>query len=250
MDHFEDLVQHRQIREKGKPRKISDRRRGNWIRSANALLDNHSVEELRATLDWLFTHRGGSLPFQVVNEWTGRIDHRERRVTRLAQILDHYQELRCVMDSGELPPGTPPMGVEDTTMPRGFYDRGGRGFAVVEDQVNVLVELFTKTRRRPVSDFDLFAWRKTFRIMLTHRQIPYDDIHMVVEALGDTRLQLDRGRYHSPYDLHRDGEWEHVLASVKVALLREQNSPIHHSHLGPDRAGTTRRSSADDPTRD
>ena len=147
-------------------------------------------------------------------------------------------------------PLAPPMGVEDTTMPRGFYDRGGRGFAVVDDQVNVLVELFTKTRRRPVSDFDLFAWRKTFRIMLTHRQIPYDDIHMVVEALGDTRLQLDRGRYHSPYDLHRDGEWEHVLASVKVALLREQNSPIHHSHLGPDRAGTTRRSSADDPTRD
>ena len=57
----------------------------------------------------------------------------------------------------------------------------------MEDQVAVLVELFAKTRHRPL-DFDLFGWRKTFRIMLEHHQIPFDDIEMVVTALGDKRL--------------------------------------------------------------
>ena len=73
MDHFEDLIQARQVREKGKPRKISDDR---WLdtKVANALLDHHSVEELKTTLTWLFTHRLGLLPFPVVNEYTGRID--------------------------------------------------------------------------------------------------------------------------------------------------------------------------------
>ena len=95
----------------------------------------------------------------------------------------------------------------------------------MEDQVSTLVELFRKTRRHPVSDFDVFGWRKTFRIMLTHRQIPYDDIRLVVNALGNHRLELDFARYHSPYDLHRDGEWPYVLGSVKIALLREERFP-------------------------
>ena len=68
----------------------------------------------------------------------------------------------------------------------------------MEDQVSVLVELFAKTRHRPASDFDLFGWRKTFRIMLEHHQIPYDDIVMVVTALGNKRLHLDFARYQRP----------------------------------------------------
>ena len=95
----------------------------------------------------------------------------------------------------------------------------------MEDQVSTLVELFRKTRRHPVSDFDVFGWRKTFRIILTHRQIPYDDIRLVVNALGNHRLELDFARYHSPYDLHRTGEWPYVLGAVQIALLREKNLP-------------------------
>ena len=97
--------------------------------------------------------------------------------------------------------------------------------SAVEDQVSTLVELFRKTRRHSLSALDVFAWRKTFSIMLTQRQIPYDDIRLVVNALGDRRLQLDFGRYHSPYDLHRNGEWPYVLAAVKIVLMRQEKSP-------------------------
>jgi hypothetical protein len=233
-EFFADLVQARQIREKGKPRKISDRRVWRWLKDARALTEDHPLDELQATLTWLFSEHLGQLPFQVVNEYTGRVDPKERRVTRLAQVLDHYPEIREVMDRGKSPE-TPPVGVEETvevenTQPQGRWaptDLSAMGVEapVLEDQVNVLVELFTKTRRHPVSDFDLFAWRKTFRIMLTCQRIPYDDILLVVQSLGDRRLELDRGRYHSPYDLHRNGEWEYVLGAVKIALLREKNRP-------------------------
>ena len=129
-------------------------------------------------------------------------------------------------------PEAPPTGVEEVVEiqdqgrwnPRGLSDLGVEESAV-EDQVSTLVELFRKTRRHPVSDFDVFGWRKTFRIMLTHRQIPYDDIRLVVNALGNHRLELDFARYHSPYDLHRNGEWPYVLGAVQIALLREKNLP-------------------------
>ena len=118
----------------------------------------------------------------------------------------------------------------ENTQPPGHWDLTGLSDlgvqeSAVEDQVSILVELFRKTRRHAVSDFDLFGWRKTFSIMLTQRQISYDDIRMVVNALGNHRLELDFGRYHSPYDLHRDGEWPYVLAAVQIALLREKNRP-------------------------
>ena len=79
----------------------------------------------------------------------------------------------------------------------------------------------------------MFGWRKTFRIMLEHHQIPFDDIVTVVTALGDKRLHLDFARYHSPYDLVRrrgevtgtPGEWENILDWVKLALKREQSRP-------------------------
>ena len=122
--------------------------------------------------------------------------------------------------------------------PRGFSDLGVEESAV-EDQVSVLVELFRKTRRHPVSDFDVFAWRKTFRIMLTHRQIPYDDIRLVVNALGNHRLELDFARYHSPYDLHRNGEWPYVLGAVRSPCCGRRTSPPQHLHPHPPTTTTT-----------
>jgi hypothetical protein len=211
VDHFADLIGARDIAEKGKTRKVSVDRLRRWEQSANTLLDQHPVAELQAIVSWVFGHCLGYLPFGVVNEYTGRFDDRERKVTRLAQIGDHYPRLLAMMNQR-------PEVVPDP-------DDRGEG-AVVEDQIAVLVELFAKTRRRGPSDFDLFGWRKTFRIMLTHRQIPYQDIVMVVEALGDKRLRLDFDRYHAPYDLvGRPGEWENILAWVKIALLREQMMP-------------------------
>ena len=83
----------------------------------------------------------------------------------------------------------------------------------MEDQVALLVEMFAKTKRRDATNFDLFGWRKTFRIMLDHQRIPFDDIVLVVTALAERRLRPDFDRYNAPYDLHRDGEWERVGAT-------------------------------------
>jgi hypothetical protein len=108
--------------------------------------------------------------------------------------------------------------------PRGYYDHG-EDFEL-EDQVAVLVELFAKTRRRPIgeiSDYDLFGWRQSFRIMLGHHNIhTRTSSSLVVDAQADRRLELDYGRYSAPYNLHRDGEWGHILASVQLAQMREE----------------------------
>ena len=165
VEFFTDHILARDIREKGKARKISARRLGKWIETANDGLDHYSLEELTAIVAWVFTHSLGQLPFPVVNRYTGRVDPRERRVTRLAQILEHYPELMAMMSQG-----SPPEPVQEilATKPKAFYDHG-EGFAA-EDQVAVLVELFAKTRPRQPSDFNVFGWRKTFRIMLEHHR--------------------------------------------------------------------------------
>ena len=84
---------------------------------------------------------------------------------QLAKILEHYPELMAMMSQG-----SPPEPVQEilATKPKAFYDHG-EGFAA-EDQVAVLVELFAKTRPRQPSDFNVFGWRKTFRIMLEHHR--------------------------------------------------------------------------------
>ena len=233
VEFFTDHVLARDIAEKGKARKIPTLRRTAWRRSANDLLDDHPVEELKSVISWLFDHCLGYLPFLVTNSYTGHFDHRERKkITRLAQILEHYPQIVATMSAGA---PLEPVEVQEmpTIKPRpwDFYDYG-EGFPM-EDQVAVLVELFAKTKHREVSDYDLFGWRKTFRIMLDHWSIPFDDIVMVVEALGNTRLCLDFARYNAPYDLVRrrgevlgtPGEWENILGSVKLALQREERRP-------------------------
>ena len=150
-------------------------------------------------ITWIFDHWDGLLPFPVVNTHTMRVDETQRRVTRLAQIADHYPLLLAMMNERrrlEVIPDLPVVPDPPAEKPKGYYDHG-QGFAI-EYQVSVLVELFAKTRHRLVSDFDLFAWRKTFRIMLEHRQIPFDDIVRVVTALGNKRLHLDFGRIRLP----------------------------------------------------
>ena len=232
VEFFTDHVGARDIREKGRVRKISAQRLGKWIDSANHGLDEHPLDELQAVVTWIFTQHLGQLPFPVVNKYIGRLDPRERRVTRLAQILDHYPELLAMMNRRlEIVPDPVAQPAKEITISKSqaYYDYG-EGFPF-EDQVTELVELFAKTKRREVSeinDFVLFEWRKSFRIMLGSRGIPFDDIVTVVTALGNTRLHLDFARYHAPYDMYRDdrpGEWEKLLGRVKLALKWEQPTP-------------------------
>lgn len=262
VDVFENHLQARNIAEKGKPQTIPTRRRMKWIRSANDLLDDHPVEDVVAVLDIVFTRWDGLLPFPVINDYTGRVDPRLRRVTRLAQIIEDFPGLLAMVNEpAHLAEIIDPADAPDAPAkkPKAYYDRG-EGFPM-EDQVSELVELFTKTKTilgRQVSDYDLFAWRKTFRIMLDRHQIPYADIVLVVGALADRRLELDFSRYNAPYDLVRSDrpggrdrrpgdyprEWVNILGWVccrsRARLLRPQHQPCrrlrrivgHEQHRG------------------
>ena len=98
VDVFENHLQPRNIAEKGKPQTIPTRRRMKWIRSANDLLDDHPVEDVVAVLDIVFTRWDGLLPFPVINDYTGRVDPRLRRVTRLAQIIEDFPGLLAMVN--------------------------------------------------------------------------------------------------------------------------------------------------------
>ncbi|PRC48497.1 hypothetical protein C6A85_79540, partial [Mycobacterium sp. ITM-2017-0098] len=156
LDAFENHLAARDLREKGKRRKISDSRRMGWIPAANLLLDNHSVEELISILNQLFGHCQGVLPFLVVNKHTGRHDQGLRRITQLRQVSEHYLEIVERFDEQfSAQPQTE--GNALRAKPKAYYDRG-EGFPT-EDQVTELVELWKTSRSGEVSDFDLFAWR-------------------------------------------------------------------------------------------
>jgi hypothetical protein len=199
---------------------VGPSRQRKFLNAARCLLsrrDAPDLAEIVEVLEWLFGTWQGYLPFLENTDYPAT----DGKITRFWTIRNHYHELVAAMKE---PQTAPTRSTTTPPKPKAYYDHG-EDFAM-EDQVSTLVELFAKTKRRPASDFDLFGWRKTFRIMLEHRQIPYEDIAMVVTALGDKRLHLDFGRYSAPYDLvGRPGEWENILASVKIALLREQKFP-------------------------
>jgi hypothetical protein len=151
VEFFTEHIRTRDIQEKGRVWKVSAGRLGKWITSANHGLNKHPLDELEAAITWVFTQHLGQLPFPVVNEHTGRFDPRERRVTRLAQILDHSPQILAMMNRRlEVVPDLPAQPAKESTLskPKGYWDRG-EGFPF-EDQVSVLTELFAKTKRREV----------------------------------------------------------------------------------------------------
>ena len=235
-------------------------RRQKFLDDARRLLtgsNRPTLVEVKAILDWVFTTWLGFLPFPEDAEYPSK----DGKVTSFWQITHHYPQLVAAMSKPETAPILPTTTADDEEtmpmpMPKAYYDHG-EGFPF-EDKIPELVEGWIKTkspsfRARYVDDdvdddddfddyhldddddvddalddepstFDeLFSWRKTFRIMLGASKIPFDEIKLVVDALGDKSLHLNFSRYPTPYDMvGRPGEWEKLLGWVKLALLRQQ----------------------------
>ena len=258
--YFEGLVIDRdnRLREaKGQKPKttVGPVRQSKFLNAARCLLsgrDAPGLAEVVAVLDWLFGTWMGYLPFVENTDWPTT----DGKITRLWTIRNHYAELVAAMSQGATPDPVEeiptamssqraklepvkeiPISTEIAiSRPKAYYDHGAD--FPMEDQVAELVEKFAKfkNRRLPgykISDYDLFGWRKTFRIMLGHHKIPFDEARLVVDALAEGRLALDYGRYSSPYDLVRrrrevvgiPGEWKNILGWVKIALEREHMRP-------------------------
>jgi len=198
---------------------VGDKRLEPWLADALTFLvgrDAPDLSEVRLVVDWLFTKQSGILPFKV-RGYQGRWGKfPDRKVTNIRKFADNYGQLLVSMHTGGLD-----VPVAEKSKPREFYN-DGVGFPM-EDKVIELVEIFAKTRLiGEVRDFDRYAWKKSFRIMLFRQEIPFEDIKMVVTALADRRLELDVERYFHAYYLHRDGEWQYVLGAVQRAMKREE----------------------------
>ena len=225
VDHFEKHLLLRSAIEKEQIRNVSANRRVGWVQSANKLLDDHPLQELMSVIDWVFISCSGVLPFVVENDY-GKPRTSDRKVTRLALILNNYSQIRGKMlqrsdiDAAE--------GLVDADQPRGLRTNYGEPFADFEQEAQIieLVDLFTHYRgwrgEEQIHPTRTWRWAKSFRIMLAHRKYEFDDVKFVVTALADRRWELDFGRYHDAYDLHRDSEWVHLMAAVKIKQMREE----------------------------
>lgn len=214
---FSDHIAERDVRERGKAVKVGSKRMWSRRQAANDLLDLHAIDELVEVVDHLFTFWHGMLPFPVINPHTGYLSESDRRITNLRQILAHWDQITEAIKTPEI------VMAEKAKKPKDYYQRGV-GFER-EAEVTELVELWKMTgpwARREATDYDLFGWRKTFRILLAHREIPFDDIAKVITALANRSLMLEHDRYLHPFDLNRPREWDNIKSSVEIALMREE----------------------------
>lgn len=227
--HFEDLVldqenRQRQLQGKKPRASVGESRRMGFHRSAVSLLECHPLAEVVEVIDWLFTECSGYLPFPVENEYTGRSSWQDRKVTNLRKILDHYEEITSSRADEQIHPLE---AIAD--VPRGSGINFGKPFddAEMESKVADLVGLFGEFRRSVTGDAEFHEartrrWAKSFRIMLASYHHPFEDIERVIVTLTKYRTQMDVQRYPDPYDLHRNGEWVHVMAAVEAQEVIQQ----------------------------
>jgi hypothetical protein len=208
-----------------KPRdSVGEYRRQRFLRSALRLLERHPLAEVVEVIDWVFTECSGHLPFPVENEYTHTSSLKDRKVTNLQKILDHYAELTSSMADKQIHP------LEDMAdVPRGPGIDYGKPFADVEmeSKVSELVSSFTDFRTvcgdQGITDFRTWGWAKTFRIMLA--KYSSEDIKAGIVALAACRDRLDVSRYHDAFHLNQ--EWQQVLGVVDLHKVIQQEAVKH-----------------------
>jgi hypothetical protein len=197
--------QDRQARGRKPQASVGDHRLNRWLTSAVALVQSHPLDEVVPVIDWVFNDRGGLLPEHLV-------DNRERKLTRIQQIVDCYDGLVA-----EMTMGLPPSGGTSPRQPKVDY---GKPLAdeAMEAKVTELVSLFGEFRTAcgegEIADFRTWGWAKTFRIMLGKRS--FEDIKAAILALDGCRGYEDPSRYHDAFDLNREGEWEQLQSLVDL----------------------------------
>jgi hypothetical protein len=201
-----------------KPRtSVGDDRRMRWRRSAIKLLESRSLLEVRETIDWLFTHCSGYLPFEVINKHTRQPSAQDRKVTSIRIVLEHYDRLMAEMVTPKEIRSLEP--AVEAGQPRTDY---GEPLTDSRDESKVaaLLSLFTDFRRAcgegEIDSRRTWAWAKSCRIMLVRYSYSFDDISRVIMALNECRHLMDVERYRDVYHLHCNGEWNQVLGVLEI----------------------------------
>ena len=204
---------------------VSESRKVKWFDNAWELVSGHPLPEVVEVIDWLFNTQAGHLPTWIAKHSKYRSD---TKVTRIRQIQEHYDLLLKAMHSGAGPDDSV---AGDTASPRAKITSYGSPFIdpAAEAKVTDLIELFTEFRLTvgPTKNFHhkmIWRWAKSFRIMLVHRRYDFDEVKMVVTTLRD-HPEMDRIRYHDPFDMYQHGEWEHLVSAAKLARLRAERRP-------------------------
>jgi hypothetical protein len=215
-------------------RRITERNRRGWRRTATRwLIDEHeSLAELRQIVAWLFSTAGGELP-----SWL-EPPHGKSRVTSLAQIAEHHDELRKAMRGAAT---KRPDGIDATSS---FAAKAQvRPYVtdpVTEDRVGQLVEHLLALRKatspffrnQPDDSPGVGIWRRRvaemFRQMLYVDARSFDDVSEVLslaEALDD---HIDLRRYHHPSALRVEfDELAERVRGLTAALERAAaNQPV------------------------
>ncbi|OBF98877.1 hypothetical protein A5772_13600 [Mycolicibacter sinensis] len=171
------------------------------------------LDEITNLLRWLFGEHDGVLPFDVVNEFnpTGRYRPKDRKITRLKQVFDNYDQIR------EMRMGNKPDGLVASA---GNHNLARPSVPNLKAKVEELVSRFSAVRTMEPDDFMRNNFRTTFRIMLDRDRRSYDQIKLVVDNLGSPRVQeyLDVSRYQDAYWLRQ--EFDHayeIMAAVLTA---------------------------------
>jgi hypothetical protein len=169
-----------------------------WVPSAFDLLatDGRPLEQVAEVITWVFARCGGYLPFLPYQHGQLSYSPDARKVTRIAQIRENYDDILKAMrpwkitslaqlaenyDEDRQPPATRASRTAKINYGKPFTDEA------MEAQVGQLLGSFVAFRGLPADhprlDYWHWGWAKSFRIMLHHDGRSFDDIAEAIEAL-------------------------------------------------------------------
>lgn len=177
---------------------VDQKRLAKWHESAVKLVQDHPLAEVVEIVDWVFVSCQGYLPESAVEK------SKDRKLTRLRQVLNSYDALLEAMTAGIPPAPVKPM-----------KRREPPDEAVIDELVAQFAEFRAALGDRRVPDGRRASWAKTFRIMLWKHSL--DDIKAVLEALHECPEHVDQWRYKNAYDLNRNPEeWARLQGYVEI----------------------------------
>jgi hypothetical protein len=194
---------------------ISEGRLEKFHESAIQLLLDHPLAEVVEVIDWVYTDCNGYLPQSLVDR------NKDRKLTRLRQILNCYGGLREAMTLGiPRPPDEQPKKVDQTE---------------VDELVAKFAEFRTSFGDRNITGARTANWAKTFRIMLRGGR-SFDDIKAIIAAVHECPDYVDQQRYHDAYDFNRTGESVRLQGYVEIHKLMKAKKAARSQVVPPPKA--------------
>jgi hypothetical protein len=206
---------------------VGEDRRQSFLGNAVSLLEDHPLEEVTETVDWIFEKCKGLMPYSIKLKYNN-----DRKITRLRLVLNYYADIRKAMVSKSDVLASPVSPVEDLPQWQPTQSQVSPVRQLpkpTQSQIDELVAAFQEFRSsvgdRNVNDSRRTNnWAKTFRIRLN--RYSFEEIKEVIEGL-DPEI-IDPGRYPNAFDFFdRDGEWEYLKAVAPYGkIVRARNAEM------------------------